>query len=84
MSYKLKNSKKKEKDFVYNLNSPTRLIYKEGKGEKIVESKKPLFYEGKPLAEVDYTETTAWSNFCKIRFKGSDEYYWIPSYRLEI
>jgi len=41
-------------------------------------------HEGKELAEIDYTETTAWSNWCKIRFKGSNEEYFLPSFRLNV
>lgn len=59
----------------------TRLIYKKGKvGQEIKEGS--AWYDGKELAEVDYTETTAWQNFAKIRFKGSNESYFVPDYRI--
>lgn len=45
---------------------------------------KPVFYDGKELAEIDLTETTAWTEFCGIRFKNSNEVFFIPHYRLMI
>lgn len=65
----------------------TRIIRKKiinGKStdqQEIIESL-TIKHDGRELAEVDFTETTAWSNFCKIRFAGSNEEFWIPSYRL--
>jgi len=58
-----------------------KLIYKDGKGTKIIEE--TVFYNNKELAEVDYTETTAIMEFCKIRFKGSSQEYWIESFNLK-
>ena len=48
------------------------------------ELKKPVFFENKEIAEIDATETTAWSHFIGIRFKESNEFYWIPSHRINI
>jgi len=55
-------------------------------GKKIIteETDKPVFFENKEIAEIDYTETTAYSHFCGIRFKDSNEFYWLPSYRLDL
>jgi len=48
------------------------------------ETKRPVIFEGKEVVEIDLTETTAQKHFCGIRFKGSNEFYWIPHYRLNI
>ena len=48
----------------------------------ITNTKKDIFYDGKALAEIDLTETTADKYFCDIRFIGSDEFYCIPLYKL--
>jgi hypothetical protein len=86
MAYKQSIPKVKEQKTSYSeKDSTTRLIYPQGKnGQKIKDSGKKIYFEGKELAEVDFTETTAWNNFCRIRFKRSNESYWLPSYRLDL
>jgi hypothetical protein len=66
----------------------TRIIRKEivnghaTKNNTIEETKEDVIYDSKGLAEIDYTETTSMCNFCKIRFKYSNEEFWLPSFRL--
>jgi hypothetical protein len=62
----------------------TRLIYVKGKGQEVKESKKPILYLGKELEFIDYTETTAIKEFCRIKFKGEDKEYWEQSYKIEV
>lgn len=58
---------------------------KERSRVKIVKSEyKPIFFDNREIAEIDFTETTAIKEFCKIRFKDSNEFYFIQSYRLNI
>lgn len=47
------------------------------------ETTKPVFFDGREVVEIDATETTADKNFMGIRFKGSNEFYWIMSFRLD-
>ena len=47
------------------------------------EVKKPLFYKGLEIVFIDYKETTAWSNFAEVKFKGNDKLFFINLNKLD-
>ena len=61
----------------------TRIIRQIGKHRQITKVK-DVFHDNKLLSEIDYTETTAIKEFCKIQFKGKSESFWIPHFKLNV
>ncbi|HLD90340.1 MAG TPA: hypothetical protein VI911_04900 [Patescibacteria group bacterium] len=59
----------------------TKIIYKQGKKEVISKGKR--YVEGKELELADYTESTAWSPWVKIKFIGESDIFFIESHKID-
>ena len=46
------------------------------------ETTKPVFYEGREISKIDYTDTDANRNFVAITFRGDTEAHWIQSHQI--
>jgi hypothetical protein len=69
--------------YSYNITMTKTKIIRKEKSNRIISEVERKVFDGRGIAEIDYSETTSWNNFCKIRFEGSNEEFWIPSWRIE-